>query len=143
MPSTTTPYPSAATIEGIFHYRTLPRHADKFEEYVDDTADIHVFGQDFHLGGRNKGKKAFREFNKQMHDMADLDGDDRIEIVNVIGGGEQAWAAVNTRCTSTNKDAKGYYSENVYLVKFSLDGKITQAKIFMDTKHAHGHLSEK
>ena len=42
MPSTTTPYPSAATIEGIFHYRTLPRHADKFEQYVCDTADIHV-----------------------------------------------------------------------------------------------------
>ena len=42
MGSTSTPYPSAATIEGIFHYRTVPRHADKFEQYVDDTADIHV-----------------------------------------------------------------------------------------------------
>ena len=38
--------------------------------------------------------------------MADLDGDDRIEIVRVIGGGEQPWAAVNTRCVGPNKDGK-------------------------------------
>ena len=85
--------------------------------------------------------------------MAYLDGDDKIEIINVIGGGEQAWGAVNTRCVSSssssslaNKDdaggKKGFYSENVYLVKFDLDGKITQAKVFMDTKHAHSHLGE-
>ena len=37
---------------------------------------------------------------------------------------------------------KGFYSENVYLVKFDLEGKITEAKIFMDTKHAHTHLGE-
>ncbi|KAL8761961.1 MAG: hypothetical protein Q9184_001975 [Pyrenodesmia sp. 2 TL-2023] len=158
------PYPSAATIEGIFHYRTLPRHADKFEQYVCDTAEVHspgiwqpikpilytansasatkVFGQDFKLGGRNRGRKAFREFNKQMHSMADLEGGDKIEILNVIGGREQAWAAVNTRCVPANNDAKGFYSEMVYLVKFDLDGKITHAKIFMDTKQAHAHVGE-
>ncbi|KAL8812922.1 MAG: hypothetical protein Q9200_000661 [Gallowayella weberi] len=123
------PYPSAGTIEGIFHYRTIPSQADKFEQYVSDSARIHIFGQDFKLGGHSKGKKAFREFNQRMHALADLDGDDVIEIVNVIGGGEQAWAAVNT-------------SENVYLVKFDLEGKIIDVKIFMDTKHAHAHIGE-
>ncbi|KAL8821537.1 MAG: hypothetical protein Q9223_000445 [Gallowayella weberi] len=134
------PYPSAGTIEGIFHYRTIPSQADKFEQYVSDSARIHIFGQDFKLGGHSKGKKAFREFNQRMHALADLDGDDVIEIVNVIGGGEQAWAAVNTRCVFKGK--QGFYSENVYLVKFDLEGKIIDVKIFMDTKHAHAHIGE-
>ncbi|KAI4182731.1 MAG: hypothetical protein L6R41_005807 [Letrouitia leprolyta] len=106
MPSTSTPYPSAAEIEGIFHYRTLPRHSDKFEEYVCDNADIHVFGRDFKLGSRSRGKKAFREFNDKMHSMADVEGDDKIEIIRVIGGGEQAWAAVNTRCVPSNDNGE-------------------------------------
>ena len=37
---------------------------------------------------------------------------------------------------------KGFYSENVYLVEFDIDGKIIEAKIFMDTKHAHSLLGE-
>ena len=41
-----------------------------------------------------------------MHSMADLEGEDKIEIVKVIGGGEQPWAAVNTRCVGPNKDGK-------------------------------------
>ncbi|KAL8680393.1 MAG: hypothetical protein Q9186_003422 [Xanthomendoza sp. 1 TL-2023] len=152
------PYPSAGTIEGIFHYRTLPSQADKFEQYVSDCARIHIFGQDFKLGGHSKGKLAFREFNKRMHSLADVEGDDVIEIVNVIGGGEQASAAVNTRCiTKGNEElltdilllfsrlstaGKGFYSEAVYLVKFNLEGMIIDVKIFMDTKHAHTHIGE-
>ena len=38
--------------------------------------------------------------------MADVEGEDKIEIVNVIGGGEQPWAAVNTRCVSSNENGK-------------------------------------
>ena len=38
---------------------------------------------------------------------------------------------------------KGFYSENVYLVKLDLEGKIIEAKIFMDINHAHSHLGEK
>lgn len=39
MPSSTTPYPSAAEID---HYRTRPRYSDKFKQHVYETSDAHV-----------------------------------------------------------------------------------------------------
>lgn len=84
-----------------------------------------------------------------------------MEVFGVTGGGDQAWAAVKTQCVPSNEKGKRgtcrfdfclsfqilkslinkeICTENVYFVRFDLEGKIAEAKILMDTRHTHTHL---
>lgn len=90
----------------------------------------------------------------------------RVEVVRVVGGGESAWAAVESLCTATSKYGKSismtkhlstslgpisltqtltnpetpYHLEFVDLVRFNSQGKIAQMKEFLDSGHIQKHV---
>ena len=101
----TTPYPNAFQIEEMFSNRDVP---DIFHTYLADPIDVVVVGQDFHVGGHYKSMEAFHQgIYARVADSLKIETI-RVEVRRVIGGGESAWAAVESLCT-----AEGKYGEEM------------------------------
>ncbi|KAI4164798.1 MAG: hypothetical protein LQ342_001430 [Letrouitia transgressa] len=133
------PYPTAYQIEEMFSNRARP---DKFHQYLADPIDVTVVGQDFHISGNYKSTQEFHD-NIYVRIVAALKEESiRIEVRRVIGGGDSAWAAVETYVTAESKYDRPYVVELVDLVRFDSDGKIAQLKEFFDSEHIHSHLDE-
>ena len=98
--ATGSPYPSVHVIEGIYQYRTKLGHAS-FPDYLDEDVEITILGQDHKLGGTYKGKKAYQDIAYEFANTLDLSKFHKLDIVKVIGGGEQAWACVELKATGT------------------------------------------
>ena len=95
-----TPYPNAYQIEEMFASRDLP---DIFNSYLADNFDATVVGQDFHIGGHYNSIEAFHNAvyggltaTLKLETL-------RVEVIRVVGGGESAWAAVESVVTATSK----------------------------------------
>ena len=94
------PYPTAYQIEEMFANRLV---ASIFNNYYANPVDITVIGHDFHLSGHYNSIQRFDdEVFAELWELVKADTV-RTEIVRVIGGGESAWAAVETRVTATTK----------------------------------------
>jgi len=94
------PYPTPDQIEEMFANRDVPAI---FHTYLADPIDVTVVGQDFHVGGNYKSMQAFHE-GIYARVAAALKVDTiRVEVRRVIGGGEYAWAAVESLCTAESK----------------------------------------
>ena len=95
-----TPYPNAFQIEEMFSNRDVP---DIFHTYLADPIDVVVVGQDFHVGGHYKSMEAFHQgIYARVADSLKIETI-RVEVRRVIGGGESAWAAVESLCTAEGK----------------------------------------
>ena len=96
----TSPYPTVFQIEEMFTNRLVARI---FNNYYADPVDITVIGQDFHLSGHYNSIQRFDdEVFAELWELVKVDTV-RTEVLRVIGGGESAWAAVETRVTATTK----------------------------------------
>ena len=98
--STTPPYPTPYQIEEMFANRLV---ASIFNTYYADRVDITIIGQDYHHGGHYNSIERFDE--EVFGELWDLVKKDtvRLEVVRVVGGGESAWAAVESRVTAETK----------------------------------------
>ena len=97
MPS---PYPTAYPIEGISATRAFPRI---FKSYLADPIDVTVVVQDFHVAGSPRTVQSFRDEVYGRLTAVMKPDTLRIEILRVVGGGELAWAAVESLPTATTK----------------------------------------
>lgn len=95
-----TPYPNAYQIEEMFANRGLP---DIFHTYLADNFEVTVVGKDFHIGGHYNSMEAFHNAIYGRVSAALKVETIRVEILRVIGGGDSAWAAVESLCTATSK----------------------------------------
>ena len=96
----TSPYPTVFQIEEMFANRLVARI---FNNYYADPVDITVIGQDFHLSGHYNSIQRFDdEVFAELWELVKVETV-RTEVLRVIGGGESAWAAVETRVTATTK----------------------------------------
>ncbi|KAL9614242.1 MAG: hypothetical protein Q9167_001264 [Letrouitia subvulpina] len=133
------PYPNAYQIEEMFCNRA---RAEKFNQYLADPIDVTVVGQDFNIGGNYKSIQEFHD-SVYVRAIAALKEETiRIEVRRVIGGGDSAWAAVESYCTAVSKYDRPYVMEFVDFVRFDSDGKIAQLKEFFDSGHLHSHVEE-
>ncbi|KAM3418320.1 hypothetical protein BST61_g4319 [Cercospora zeina] len=57
----------------------------------------------------------------------------KLELVNVIGGGDQEWATVELRANSVCKNGMPYPQRYAWLLRFDEKGTIVQAKAFLDS----------
>lgn len=98
--ATTSPYPTAYQIEEMFANRLVARI---FNNYYADPVDITVIGHDFHLTGHYNSIQRFDdEVFAELWELVKAETV-RLEVLRVIGGGESAWAAVESRVTATTK----------------------------------------
>lgn len=96
-------YPTKDKIEEIFADRDIP---DIFNSYLSDHVDVSVAGQEFHLSGQYKSKDAFHDaIYIRLSSALQLETI-RVEVNHVIGGGDSAWAAVHSTCTSLTKSGQ-------------------------------------
>ncbi|KAH0556478.1 hypothetical protein GP486_005620 [Trichoglossum hirsutum] len=65
------------------------------------------------------------------------------ELVRVIGGGDDQWAALEFVSTGTNTNGKPYHHENCIILRFGEDGKVVEGKAYLDTYLVHGYISGK
>ena len=94
------PYPNAYQIEEMFANRGVP---NIFHTYLADPIDVTVVGKDFHIGGHYNSMEAFHDAIYGRGSAALKVETIRVEVIRVIGGGESAWAAVESLCTATSK----------------------------------------
>lgn len=94
------PYPTAYQIEEIFANRDVP---SIFHTYLADPINVTVVGQEFSIAGHYKSMQAFHDAIYARVAAALKVETIRVEVVRVIGGGESAWAAVESLCTATSK----------------------------------------
>lgn len=95
------PYPTAYQIEEMFANRG---HTDIFNSYLADNVDVLIVGgEDFHIGGRYHTVQSFHDETYGHLTSALKDGTYKVEVLRVIGGGESAWASVESLSTGTSK----------------------------------------
>ncbi len=94
------PYPNAYQIEEMFANRAVP---NIFHTYLADPIDVTVVGQDFGISGHYNSMEAFHDGIYARVAAALKFETIRLEVVKVIGGGESAWAAIESVCTATSK----------------------------------------
>ena len=97
------PYPTTYQIEEMFANRETP---SVFNTYLADNVDVAVVGVDFLISGRHRSVQEFHD-NIWGRMTAVLKVETlKIEVRRVIGGGESAWAAVESSATATSKSGK-------------------------------------
>ena len=96
-----TPYPTAYAIEDMFNH-PASRH-EAVISAIDDNVDSNIMGYDHHFAGGHKGKEAL--LKNVMEDFSGMINEETVsyEVVNVIGGGESPWAAVEGKATAKSK----------------------------------------
>ena len=91
------PYPSAYEIEDIFKYRESPETMHLWDERLAPNLSGRVMGHDHHLSGELNGIDAWKKgHTANLTEMLDTSKGYSLEVVNVVGGGESPWAAVET-----------------------------------------------
>ncbi|MCJ1339092.1 hypothetical protein MMC09_004381 [Bachmanniomyces sp. S44760] len=132
-----TPYPTSHSIEDLFNTPTGFR--DAILAPLDDNVDAKIVGYDHHFAGEHKGKEAL---TKNLRDeIACIVDEDKVhyEVINVIGGGDSPWAAIEAKATGKSKTGKKLVHEHVYVVRFNGQGKIVKLRAYFDTHHLHNH----
>ena len=95
------PYPTAYVLEGMFH-EVVRGNMDKFLQYCTPECKYEVAGSEHSFKGMFSSAAEVKAHQGQMADMLDESTIKR-EVVRVIGGGVQPWAAVEFRVTATSK----------------------------------------
>lgn len=98
------PYPTSHAIEDMFNTPTGFR--DAILAPMDDNVDAKIAGYDHHFAGDYKSKEAL---TKNLRDeIAGLADEDKLhyEVVNVVGGGDVPWAAIEAKATGKSKSGK-------------------------------------
>lgn len=94
------PYPTVYQIEEMFANRV---DYNTFNTYLAENPDLSVVGKDFHLAEKHRSAETFQT-DMYNRIIAPLKADTiRLQVMRVIGGGESAWACVETMATATNK----------------------------------------
>ena len=130
-----TPYPNAYQIEEMFANRGFP---DIFHTYLADNFDATVVGQDFHIGGHYNSLESFHNAIYGRVSAALKIETIRVEIVRVVGGGDSAWAAVESLCTATSKYGE---SGKKFPFLFSITFSCSLCSFFLPTDDCVRYLS--
>lgn len=94
------PYPTVYQIEEMFANRL---DHNTFHTYLAENPDLTVVGKDFHLAGNHKSAESLHtDMFTRIVDALKKDTI-RLQVVRVIGGGESAWASVESVATATTK----------------------------------------
>lgn len=95
------PYPTPYAIEDLFNELTANRD-EAVGSAMSDNVDVKVMGYDHHLASEPKGVDSLK---KWIEEFATLYQDDTItfEVINVIGGGDSPWAAIEGNATAKSK----------------------------------------
>lgn len=112
--ATKTHYPSPDYIQGIYHYRSIGNY-DKMQEYfskdfIGETAGNHPLAG---TGGLDYAK----EVSQKLDNLLDPSKPSKLEIVRVIGGGDQSWACVVLKSTGTTKAGKSSFKHRLSVRK--------------------------
>lgn len=105
-----TPYPSSHEIEDIFEWRGSLETMDKFAARVSPQVEMTIMGHDHHLSATHKGVDAVHEHNKgQALEFVDMNKGLKLDIIQVIGGGDTPWACVEMRTQAKAKSGKLFW----------------------------------
>lgn len=100
-------YPTAHQIEDMFQWRESPETMDKFDAVVAPNVDAKGMGHDHHLAGEHRGADSWKEANKErIVGMLDMSKGIKLDIVNVVGGGDSPWACVEMKTVAKTKAGK-------------------------------------
>ena len=102
------PYPNAYTLEGICH-EAMGNNIDKFAQYCTPDFQVESAGQDHSMKGLFDSASGLKDHRSQFVSMLDEKTIKR-EVVRVIGGGQQPWAAVECMTTATTNAGKSLVS---------------------------------
>lgn len=101
------PYPSVYQIEEMFQWRASADTFDKFDAIIDDHVQATMMGHDHHTAGEFQGKAAWKEGARaRFTNMLDYSKPMKLDIVQVIGGGESPWACVEMKATGKAVNGK-------------------------------------
>ena len=94
------PYPTVYQIEEMFANRL---DYNTFHSYLAANPDLTVAGKDFPFAGNHKSAETLH--TDMFIRMVDALKEDtiRIQVLRVIGGGESAWASVESVATATTR----------------------------------------
>ena len=103
-------YPPPDYISGIYHYRASGNY-DKMREFFSKDFISSGSGNNHALSGKG-GIEHAASVSKKLDNLLDPAKDSKLEVVRVIGGGDQMWACVVLKSTGTTKAGKSsFYSD--------------------------------
>ncbi|TGO44023.1 hypothetical protein BCON_0648g00010 [Botryotinia convoluta] len=132
--------PSSTEIKAIFDtvYQggitqdPFSNEPERLRQFLSPNAKIHIIGEDFPLAIQsNNLDTVIANVASPMHSLLDTNKPSKTEVIRVIGGGNDSWAAL---------DCKPFIHAFVYVVHFDSNGKISEVKGFFDTLHVHNHF---
>ncbi|MCJ1397114.1 hypothetical protein MMC11_000306 [Xylographa trunciseda] len=144
----TTPYPTSHETEEIFllRGRTTDGKLTKqsaFDSHFADDAEIIVLGQDHLLKGSYSKEDFKSEVQSRIAKIIDYSKPGgTYEVIRALGGGDTPYAAVELKTTGTTKAGKPFVHEYVFMLRYNLEGKITQMKGYFDSQHVNSHVEE-
>jgi hypothetical protein len=112
---------------------------ESLKKYVSAYDTAHVAGEEH---GDISNLHELGTLISSIEESIDKDKPNETELVRVIGGGDNEWAALEYLSTGTSTTGKLYYHEYVVLLHFDYDGKIDEARGFFDTHHIHRFLGK-
>jgi hypothetical protein len=113
--------PSAAEIKVIFdtvYQGAIAQHPfshepERLKQFLSPDAKIHIIGQGFPFAIQSDSfDTVMANVARPMHDLLDPDKPSKSEVIRVIGGGNDPWAALDGKTTATTKNGKSLYKLN-------------------------------
>ncbi|RHZ45197.1 uncharacterized protein CDV56_101587 [Aspergillus thermomutatus] len=153
-----------AIYQGGIAQNPFSQEPERLERFLSPHAEIHIVGQEFPLAIQSNSLDAVIEnVARPWHNLLDPNKPSTSEVIRVIGGGSDSWAALDCKTTATTKAGKLFHGwdrvsplmanqyrigepflhEFAYLLHFDGDGKISEIKGFVDTLNIHNHLVRK
>jgi len=141
--------PSPTEIKAIFDtiyqggiaQNPFSQEPDRLGQYLSPNAKIHVIGQGFPFAIQSNSLDAvIANVARPWHSLLDPTKPSKSEVIRVIGGGSDPWAALDCKTTATTKTGQQFIHEFAYLVHFDDNGKVSEIKGFVDTLNIHNHL---
>ncbi|KAF2095580.1 hypothetical protein NA57DRAFT_79299 [Rhizodiscina lignyota] len=130
-------YPSKEQIKSIFGKWT-DGDQPGFFTHVADNVNWTVESKTA-LGGTYTSKSDFRTATTTvMGDLIHPDTPFLLRVINVIGGGDEEWAAVELLCDCKTKNMTDYKQTYCWVTKWKLlsddaEGKIVEVRAYLDT----------
>ncbi len=100
------PYPTADQIEDIFAKVETPEELGNLRELFSPSFHGEVMGHDHSFVGKHHGGDSWIEQLGSILSSLDHEKTFKLEIVQVIGGGNSPWASMEAKATAKTKTGK-------------------------------------
>jgi ketosteroid isomerase-like protein len=137
-------YPTREYILAVFkNFEDPPKGTEKFFDYVDDNVHWQVTGQQRYAGTWTNKKDYYDATWGKINRLL-ADPGYKLEVPGGIDGvilGHDGWSVVEMKTVDTKtKSGVPYTQHYSWHVRWSKEGKIVQAKAFLDTDHLENVL---